>query len=224
MLTRLRVRGAQFGQSAILQHPARQDSRTATRLSSPKSCPTKPKLHIVDCSSRPRKRGAPHNQDVGEVGRTTTSNSETPVRLNGEEGTQKNCKRAASRVAQGLEGSRFTRWQLYGSVAGGSRELPSAMFCPSRLFCCGDTTAHRTAAPRDVPESRLLATDRAAMLRSGSPPGLRHATPCSLGERSASGAQPKKSCAAACVDLPVVRRESVANVCPGNSARGAKLS
>jgi crossover junction endodeoxyribonuclease RuvC len=31
--------------------------------------------------------------------------------------------------------------------------------------------AHRTAAPRDVPGSRLLLTDRAAMLQSGSPPG-----------------------------------------------------
>jgi hypothetical protein len=30
------------------------DVRTAARLSSPKSCPTKPKLYIVDRSSRPR--------------------------------------------------------------------------------------------------------------------------------------------------------------------------
>ena len=49
--------------------------------------------------------------------------------------------------------------------------------------CCGDTAAHRTAAPRDVPGSRLLLTHRAAMLRSGSPPGLGHATLCSLGRR-----------------------------------------
>jgi hypothetical protein len=75
--------------------------------------------------------------------------------------------------AQGLEGSRFTRWQLYRLLAGGSRELPSAMFCPSRLFCCGDKAAHRTAAPRDVPGSRLLLTHRAATLRSGSPPGVK---------------------------------------------------
>jgi hypothetical protein len=40
------------------------DSRTA--------CPTKPKLCIADRSSRPRKRGALHNQDMGEVGRTRT--------------------------------------------------------------------------------------------------------------------------------------------------------
>jgi hypothetical protein len=43
----------------------RSDSRTGR--------PTKPKLYSADRSSRPRKRGALHNQDVGEVGRTTTS-------------------------------------------------------------------------------------------------------------------------------------------------------
>jgi len=32
--------------------------------------------------------------------------------------------------------------------------------------------AHRTAAPRDVPGSRLLLSDSAAKLRSGSPPGV----------------------------------------------------
>ena len=31
-------------------------------------------------------------------------------------------------IAQRLEGSRFIRWQLYRLRAGGSRELPSAMF------------------------------------------------------------------------------------------------
>jgi hypothetical protein len=82
--------------------------------------------------------------------------------------------------AQGLEGSRFTRWQLYRLLAGGSRESPNAMFCPSRLFCCGETTAHRTTAPRDVPGSRLLLTHRAAMLRSGSPPGVDHSTRCAF--------------------------------------------
>jgi hypothetical protein len=45
------------------------------------------------------------------------------------------------------------------------------MFCPSRLFGAADTTGHRTATPRDVPGSRLLAAHRAAMLQSGSPPG-----------------------------------------------------
>ena len=71
--------------------------------------------------------------------------------------------------AQGLEGRRFTRWQLYRLAAGGSRVRLSAMFCPSRLFCCGDTTANRTAARRNVPGSRLLLTHRAAMLQSGLP-------------------------------------------------------
>ena len=60
--------------------------------------------------------------------------------------------------AQGLEGSRFVAWQLYGLLAGGSRERLSAMICPSRLFCYGDTTAHRAAARRDVPGSHLLGT------------------------------------------------------------------
>ncbi len=53
---------------------------------------------------------------------------------------------------------RFVAWQLYGLLAGGSRERLSALFCRSRLFCYGDTTTHRTAARRDVPGSRLLGT------------------------------------------------------------------
>jgi hypothetical protein len=72
-----------------------------------------------------------------------------------------------------LEGSRFLAWQLYGLLAGGSRERLSAMFCPSpSILAVGIQTANRTAARRDVPASRLLLTDRAAMLRSGSPPGV----------------------------------------------------
>jgi len=43
-------------------------------------------------------------------------------------------------MPHGLEGSRFTRWQLYRLAAGGSRERLRAMFCPSRLFCCRDAT------------------------------------------------------------------------------------
>jgi hypothetical protein len=46
------------------QRSARNDSRTA--------CPAKPKLYSADRSSRPRKRGALHSQNVGEVGRTRT--------------------------------------------------------------------------------------------------------------------------------------------------------
>jgi hypothetical protein len=63
-------------------HSARQDSRTATQLSSPKSCPTKPKLYITNRSDRPRKRGALHKTDVGEVGRTTTRTA-CPTKLYG---------------------------------------------------------------------------------------------------------------------------------------------
>jgi hypothetical protein len=47
-----------------LQHSARQNSRTAG--------PTKPELYSADRSSRLRKRGALHNQNVGEVGSTIT--------------------------------------------------------------------------------------------------------------------------------------------------------
>jgi hypothetical protein len=55
---------AQYSHTPILHHSAWPDSRTA--------CPTKPELCIVDRLCRPRKRGALHNQDVGEVGRTRT--------------------------------------------------------------------------------------------------------------------------------------------------------
>jgi hypothetical protein len=48
-------------------------SRRATRLSSPQSCQTKPKLYSADRSSGRRERGTLHNQDVGEVGRTSRS-------------------------------------------------------------------------------------------------------------------------------------------------------
>jgi len=43
------------------------------------------------------------------------------------------------------------------------------MFCTSRLFCAADTPAHRTATPRDVPGSRVLATYRAARLQKRLP-------------------------------------------------------
>ena len=45
-------------------------------------------------------------------------------------------------------------------------------FLPIASIPCGDATARRTATPRDVPGSRSLQTDRAAMLQSGSPPEL----------------------------------------------------
>ena len=67
-------------------------------------------------------------------------------------------------MPNGLEGSRFIALQLYGLAAGGSRELPNAMFCPSCLFRAADTTAYRTTTLRDVPGSRLLPPHRAALL------------------------------------------------------------
>jgi hypothetical protein len=54
----------QYSNTPALHYSAWPDSRTA--------CPTEPKLYSADRSSRPRKRGALHNQDVGEVGRTST--------------------------------------------------------------------------------------------------------------------------------------------------------
>jgi hypothetical protein len=71
---------------------------------------------VSTASSRPRKRGALHNQDAGEVGRT--SNPETPERLK----MRKEHRRVANTLrverTQRLEGSRFVAWQLYGLVAG----------------------------------------------------------------------------------------------------------
>jgi hypothetical protein len=49
----------------------------------------------------------------------------------------------------------------------GSRRLPgnvSAQCFVHRVYSVWDTTAHRTAARRVIPGSRLLATDRAAIL------------------------------------------------------------
>jgi len=48
-----------------------------------------------------------------------------------------------------------------------SRRLPGMTqrnVLPIASFVVGDATAHRTAARRDVPGSRLLLTDGAAML------------------------------------------------------------
>jgi hypothetical protein len=67
---------------------------------------------------------------------------------------------------------RFRRWQLYRLVAGGSRERPNAMFCPSRLFCAEDTTAIELPRPETFPGAACLPTHRAAVIQSGSPPGV----------------------------------------------------
>ena len=70
----------------------------------------------------------------------------------------------------GLEGSRFVGWQVCKVVAGGSRELPSGGNVPvvsADLAHCKDD---RVSASGVVSGSRLLQTDRAATLLSGSPP------------------------------------------------------
>jgi len=64
ILTQCSTPKFQCSNTPALHHSAGQDSRTA--------CPTKPRLSSADRSSRPRKRGALHNQNVGEVGRTRT--------------------------------------------------------------------------------------------------------------------------------------------------------
>jgi len=51
--------------------------------------------------------------------------------------------------------------------------------------------AHRTATPRDVPGSRLLATHRAARLQSGSPPGVRSAQLATCGYVNAPTLSPR---------------------------------
>jgi len=86
------------------------------------------------------------------------------------------CRRGGQR----LEGSRFVIRQLCNLAAGGSRERPRAMFCPSRQFRAGDATAHRTTTPRNVPGSRPLPSDRTAILQSGSPPGVEQAMPLGI--------------------------------------------
>jgi hypothetical protein len=56
--------GGQYSRTPLFHHSAWLGSRTA--------CPTKPDSYIADGSSWPRKQGALHKKDVGEVGRTRT--------------------------------------------------------------------------------------------------------------------------------------------------------
>jgi hypothetical protein len=104
------------------------------------------------------------------------------------------CAPSRGRVAQGLEGSRFPRWQLCGFAA--TERLRGRQAAPGNYPGCSHQ-AQRLA--RIVPiksanisnhggswvafGSRLLPSDRAAPLRSGSPPEAGHAKPRSLGER-----------------------------------------
>jgi hypothetical protein len=94
-----------------------------------------------------------------------------------------------------LEGSRFTSWLLYGFVAGGSRELPNAMFCPSRLFRAG-------GIQRPIELPHLETFPGAACYQPIEQPACKAAplqgdgltiSPCSLGERSAFGADAQTS-------------------------------
>jgi hypothetical protein len=89
-----------------------------------------------------------------------------------------------------LEGSRFPSWQLCGFAAGGSRKLPNAFALIQRLariVPIKSTNVTNDGKSWAVSGSRLLQTDRAASLESGSPPGLRRmALRCSLGGRERS--------------------------------------
>jgi hypothetical protein len=86
--------------------------------------------------------------------------------------------------SQRLEGSRFgvylaalanlvsTSTRPKRVKTGGSRERLRTRFCPSRLFRAASHQNDRTATRRDVHGSRLMPNDRAAILQSGSPPGV----------------------------------------------------
>jgi hypothetical protein len=70
----LRAFSSHYSTTPVLRHSNIQSLSTT-------ACPTKPKLCIVDRSSRPRKRGALHNHGVGEVGRTRTNPQHNPTSL-----------------------------------------------------------------------------------------------------------------------------------------------
>src|SRR5580704_12188568 len=90
----------------------------------------------------------------------------------------------AAPQAQGLEGSRFVRRQLYGFAAGGSRKRPSVFASIQRLariVPIKSANISNDGGSWVAFGSRLLPSHRAAALRSGSPPDAGHATPrCSL--------------------------------------------
>jgi hypothetical protein len=65
---------------------------------------------------------------------------------------------------QALEGSRFTRWQLYRLLAGGSRERLDVRQFYGPLYPDDRIDAMGKTLRGDVPGSRLLLTDRAAIL------------------------------------------------------------
>ena len=68
------------------------------------------------------------------------------------------------RVARRLEGSRFVAWQLYGLAAGGSRERLDERQFYGPLYPRNRIEAMGKTLRWVIPGSRLLATDRAAIL------------------------------------------------------------
>jgi hypothetical protein len=63
-----------------------------------------------------------------------------------------------------LEGSRFVGWQLYGLLAGGSRERLEVWQFYEPLYPSHGIDALGKTLPWVIPGSRLLAIDRAAIL------------------------------------------------------------
>ena len=63
-----------------------------------------------------------------------------------------------------LEGSRFVAWQLYGLLAGGSRERLEVCSSMGWLYPQHGTGAVGKTMRWVIPGSRLLLTDRAATL------------------------------------------------------------
>ncbi len=63
-----------------------------------------------------------------------------------------------------LEGSRFVAWQLYGLVAGGSRERLEVWQFYGPLYPPHGTDAMGKTLRWVIPGSRLLLNDRAAIL------------------------------------------------------------
>ena len=88
-----------------------------------------------------------------------------PLRLRSSRGTR------ADRKPIALEGSRFAAWQLYDLAAGGSRERLEVWQFYGPLYPLHAISAMGKTLRWVIPGSRLLLTDRAAMLQSGSPPG-----------------------------------------------------
>jgi len=72
-------------------------------------------------------------------------------------------------LRRSLEGSRFTRWQLYRLAAGGSRERLDGRQFYGPLYPRNRTDAMGKTLRCVIRGSRLLPTDRAAILYSGLP-------------------------------------------------------